>query len=145
MTLPASGVISLGAIQTEFGGTNPIGINEYYRGGAYVGSWNTDVPTSGVISVSNFYNGTAVEQMIPRGVFGGGNPTSNVMDYITIPTTGNATDFGDLTAARYGLAGASSGFRGVFGGAIPIRWLLTLMSWITLPLVRQVTLLTLAT
>jgi hypothetical protein len=86
MTLPASGVISLGAIQTEFGGTNPIGINEYYRGGAYVGSWNTDVPTSGVISVSSFYNGTAVEQMIPRGVFGGGNPVDRPLtSWITSP------------------------------------------------------------
>jgi hypothetical protein len=27
------------------------------------------------------------------------------MDYITISTTGNATDFGDLTVARGGLAG----------------------------------------
>ena len=29
-----------------------------------------------------------------RRVFGGGD--SNVMDYITIASTGNATDFGDL-------------------------------------------------
>jgi hypothetical protein len=73
MTLPASGVISLNDIQTEFGGVNPIGINEYYNSGSYVGAWNTDVPTSGVISVSNFYGSTATQPMIPRGIFGGGN------------------------------------------------------------------------
>ncbi len=28
-------------------------------------------------------------------------PDSNVIDYITIATVGNATDFGDLTIARY--------------------------------------------
>ena len=56
-----------------------------------------------------------------RGVFGGGYefPTpihKNTIDYITISTTGNATDFGDLTVARYGLAATSDGSRGVFGG-----------------------------
>ena len=30
-----------------------------------------------------------------RAVFGGGE-TTNVIDYVTIATTGNATDFGDL-------------------------------------------------
>ena len=56
MTLPASGAISLGNIQTEFGGTNPIGMNEYYRGGSYVTTNNTGVPTSGTITLNNFYN-----------------------------------------------------------------------------------------
>jgi len=35
---------------------------------------------------------------------------------VTIATTGNATDFGDLTAARRYVAGASSETRGVFAG-----------------------------
>ena len=51
-------------------------------------------------------------------MFGGGNTPSliNVIQYITTASTGNATDFGDLTAARdYGMA-ASTRIRGVFGG-----------------------------
>jgi len=55
MALPASGTITLADIQTEFGGSNPISLSEYYRGGAYVTSNNTNVPTSGTISLSNFY------------------------------------------------------------------------------------------
>ena len=51
-----------------------------------------------------------------RGVFGGGNGPQNTIDYITIATTGNATDFGDLTIARYSLGACSSSTRGVFGG-----------------------------
>jgi hypothetical protein len=55
-----------------------------------------------------------------RGVTGGGaqsgDVASNVIDYITIATTGNATDFGDLTVARYFLGGASNATRGVFAG-----------------------------
>lgn len=57
-----------------------------------------------------------------RGLFGGGQSTNdpntpiNVIQYITIASTGNATDFGDLAATRYGLAACSSTTRGVFGG-----------------------------
>ena len=57
MALPGSGVLTLADIQTEFGGTNPISLSEYYRGGGLVpdSSLNTGVPTSGAISVSDFY------------------------------------------------------------------------------------------
>jgi hypothetical protein len=58
MPLPLSGTITLAQIQTEFGGTNPIGLNEYYRGGIFVVNGlaqNASVPTSGTISLSNFY------------------------------------------------------------------------------------------
>jgi hypothetical protein len=53
-----------------------------------------------------------------RGLFGGGNTGSysNVIDYVTIASTGNATDFGDLTVARDRLAACSSSTRGLFGG-----------------------------
>jgi len=53
-----------------------------------------------------------------RAVFSGGwsNAAVNVMDYVTIASTGDATDFGDLTVARDYVAGASSATRGVTGG-----------------------------
>ena len=59
MALQGSGQISLANIQTEFGGSNPISLSEYYRNGAYVTSNNTGVPTSGAISLSQFYGTTA--------------------------------------------------------------------------------------
>lgn len=55
MALPPSGPLSLSQIQGEFGGSNPISLSEYYRGGAFVTGNNTSVPTSGTISISNFY------------------------------------------------------------------------------------------
>jgi hypothetical protein len=55
MTLQSSGPIDLGQIQTEFSGSNPIGIDEYYRNGVYVTSNNTRIPTSGTISLQDFY------------------------------------------------------------------------------------------
>ena len=75
MTLPSSGTITLAQIQAEFGGSSPIRLSEYYRNGAYVTSNNTSVPTSGTISVSNFYGavrGLIVEyQLIGAGGAGG--------------------------------------------------------------------------
>jgi hypothetical protein len=55
MAIQASGAIKLSEIQTEFTGSNPISMSEYYRG-LLVTANNTSVPTSGVITLSNFYN-----------------------------------------------------------------------------------------
>jgi len=59
-----------------------------------------------------------------RGLFMGGSDidspyaTVNTIEYVTIATTGSATDFGDLTLGRYTGEGVSNGTRGVFcGGA----------------------------
>ena len=58
-----------------------------------------------------------------RAVFScGGSPTTsdagtNIIDYITIATTGNATDFGDTIVAATDVASCSNSTRGlVFGG-----------------------------
>ena len=55
-----------------------------------------------------------------RGLFAGGrgNPVTgyNVIDFVTIATAGNATDFGDLTVTGQGVGANSNSIRGVFGG-----------------------------
>ena len=43
---------------------------------------------------------------------------SNVIEYVTIQTTGNSTDFGDSTVAREHIAGISNSIRGVFAGGL---------------------------
>ena len=51
-----------------------------------------------------------------RGVFAGGETPDgavNEIDYITIASTGNATDFGDLTAATLNTSGNSTGHGGL--------------------------------
>ena len=54
MALQSSGQISANNIQSELGGSNPIGLSEYYAGGAYTPA-GAGPPTSGVIKYSNFY------------------------------------------------------------------------------------------
>ena len=69
-------------------------------------------------SVASDPSGSVTPAVPQIGLFGGGTTGSysNVIDTITITTTGNATDFGDLTAARVNLGACSSVTRGVFGG-----------------------------
>jgi hypothetical protein len=55
-----------------------------------------------------------------RAVFGGGSsptdpyPTVNSVEFVTIASTGNSIDFGDLTVARYSLGAVSNSTRSVF-------------------------------
>jgi len=60
MTLPSSGPLSIEDIANEFGGTVPHSLSEYYRGGGLVpdSSLTQSIPTSGSISVSDFYDTT---------------------------------------------------------------------------------------
>ena len=56
MAIQGSGAISMTDIVDEFGGSVPHSLSEYYRNGGAVPGNNTNVPTSGTISLSNFYN-----------------------------------------------------------------------------------------
>ena len=48
---------------------------------------------------------------------GGGTPSkSNVIDYVTIDSTGNATDFGDLTVSASARFCVTNNTRAVWGG-----------------------------
>ena len=58
MAIPGPGVaISMNTIATEFGGTVPHSLSEYYRGGGLVPNTptNSAIPTSGQIAMGNFY------------------------------------------------------------------------------------------
>lgn len=81
------------------------------------------------LNTLEFFNGNEWKQFTynqgqsGRGVRGGGNDAGDsqvqAMDYITISTTGNAQNFGDLTVARNQFASAASSIRGLFAGGAP--------------------------
>ena len=50
------------------------------------------------------------------GTTGAADHVSNVIDFVTISTTGNAEDFGDMTVAVNNFASASSSIRGLHAG-----------------------------
>lgn len=73
MPLPSSGPLSLNDIQTEFGGTNPISLSEYYAGGANVPAGTTGtfgaVPSSGAISIQNFYGTSKIVYRLDNNTY----------------------------------------------------------------------------
>jgi hypothetical protein len=109
MTLPLSGALSLNDIQGEFGGSNPININEYYRGGAYVPDTaaNSGIPTSGTISIGDFYGGD-VTPPTPTGTFSAANFTTqtnrNLSTYYYSNNLTLSVTNGPITVTVTGLA-----------------------------------------
>lgn len=110
MALQSSGLITLAQIQAEFGGSNPISLSEYYRNGTYVTSNNTSVPTSGAISVSNFYG--ALKRVTSSSIVAVTN-TSGDYTTVTLPTGLQVGDI--LVVSRSSNSGSSS---------IPTGWTL---------------------
>ena len=74
----------------------------------------------GDVTVARSYGGSAAGgggATASRGVFGAGSGASggtNILDYVTIGSTGNATDFGDLNYASGSGESCSNGIRGIF-------------------------------
>lgn len=78
-TLPSA--ISLGNIQTEFTGSNPIAISEYYAGAGLVVSGTANatsvqIPSSGAIGFSNFSGAERISATLPSWNSGGGYDNS---------------------------------------------------------------------
>ena len=75
----------------------------------------------GNLTTSRLTHGCGVSSPT-RGIWGGGdlyNPSTNatnVIDYITISSTGNAADFGDLSQTRKAVAGCANAVRGIWSG-----------------------------
>jgi hypothetical protein len=67
MAIKSSGQLSFTEIVAEFADTAPHSMSEFYRGGVKVPTNNTNVPTSGAISFSNFYN--AVNRIVLNYIF----------------------------------------------------------------------------
>lgn len=76
MALPSSGPISIQDIVNEFGGSGSHSLSEYYRGGAFVPDTptNSNIPTSGTISLADFYGATNVVYFVLGGTWEDLNP-----------------------------------------------------------------------
>jgi hypothetical protein len=102
---------------TASAASSPISVTGLTNGTAYtfqVWALNTYGPSA--FSASS----GSVTPALQRGIFGGGLAAgnySNVIQYVNIASTGNATDFGDLNYdGTGGTSACSSATRGVFGG-----------------------------
>lgn len=92
MALQGSGQIKLTELATEFGGTAPYSLKAYYRGGGRVPTNNTNVPASGAIGLTNFYN--AVNRVTLSQTFAT-NTTETILNVSTL--SGYAAGAADVT------------------------------------------------
>jgi len=80
VSLPTSGPLSLQQIATEFKASNPVSLSQLYAGGGLVPAGTSGtygpVPTSGTISIQNFY-GTSASIIITYYIIGAGGTSGN--------------------------------------------------------------------
>ena len=103
---------------------------EYYRGGPV--GFGTTTTTGEWVNITT--DSPDIQTGGARGVFAGGFVVSNtnVIQYITISTTGNAQNFGDLILAKRGVGACASSTRGIFGGGIGTPAILNTIDYITI-------------
>jgi len=113
------------------GGTSPTNIIDHI----------TISTTGNAIDFGDLINPTQVPESCSsstRGIFAGGNITPltpsiiNVIQHITISSTGDAVDFGDLSVGKYVLSACSSSTRGVFGGGYTPAGITNVIEYITI-------------
>ena len=147
---------------TDFGNLtqsrrNPSGVSNQTRGVAAGGAYNNELTTYNIMDfVTIASTGNAVDfgdktsaimtcapiNSPTRGIFAGGAGNApgydekNVIDFITIASTGNAQDFGDMSRNIAAPAGTSNSIRGLIAGGasdlIPAHNLVDDISFITI-------------
>ena len=104
--------------------------------GGYNASPLNNVTNIDFVTIATLGNGSDFGDLTVgrRGLQGCGSPTrsvfasgyqqpdtgtkTNVIDFVTIATAGNAQDFGDLTSQRWGTSACADSTRGVFSGGL---------------------------
>ena len=128
MTLQSSGAISLSNIAGEFGGSTPHSLSEYYRGGGLVPNItpNNSIPTSGQISMSQFYGSTAtlpidnnISCTVQTYTVGTGKnaftvygANSSMSDGSVVTNNGTSLSIANVEISSFGLTGISFNFGG---------------------------------
>ncbi len=127
MAIPSTGDITMSEIQTEFGGSNPISLSEYYAGGdntpAGTTGNNGTIPSSGAIDMGDFRGSVSAVYMDADG---GTETTSgdykfhrfNSSGTFSVTTAGNesGSDSVDAVIVAGGGGGSAPGGAGVGGG-----------------------------
>jgi len=113
MALPASGVLSMSTLATEFGDSTPNSMSEFYRGGSLVAdnAVNVNVPSSGAVSFSNYRSSAGTQTRNISINLGYINPSGGT-GLTTISSTGTPVSIGGSanTVAYQPVFHAGTGF-----------------------------------
>lgn len=111
---------------TSSGASSPVTVTGLTNGTSYtftVWALNTYGP-SPYSAASGSVSPVAIRGIFAGGMQynagpGGSSPITNTIQFVSISTTGNASDFGDLTQSdNYALSACASSTRGIFAGGI---------------------------
>ena len=132
----AASTFSPGLVRNFTFGTQFDGVTKFDTQGYFV-------PPSGTTE-QQFPNFAGVDAVSARGVFAGGYGSPyltrvNNIDYITISSTGNSSDFGDLSTAKTIPATAASPTRGVIAGGQPSPAPINTIEYVTISSTGDVT------
>ena len=98
MALQSSGQIALSEIATEFGGSAPHALSEYYAGGSNVASGTGSIPSSGEIQLAADFYGTSAEVVLHSSTITPGSRTVKS----TVIEEGYESGSGGLSSSAYG-------------------------------------------
>ena len=104
---------------TGTGSSSPVTVSGLTAGTAYTFTVavTTGAGTGPSSSASNSVTPTALERALFAGGTTSGDAQTNTISYLDLDSTGNATDFGDLSSSRdMGPSGMASNSRAVFSG-----------------------------
>ena len=99
------------------GGSSPTGSDSDVMDYGEIAGSGTYVDFGNLTAAREAVGGGIANQV--RGIFYGGNPATNVIEFVTISTTGDAQNFGDLTSTVIRQQGCSNSTRGVIAGGGP--------------------------
>jgi hypothetical protein len=115
MAVTSSAPISITDLVTEFGGSAPHSLTEYYRGGSLVPNTtaNNSVPTSGAISLTDFFGASATSGTDDRTLTIG---SENIGFFPAYGFSSAATgfDFGSISSNTIGFSGFNVTIEGVY-------------------------------
>ena len=110
--------------------SSPISVTGLTNGTAYTFAvWATNTYGPSAFSAAS---NSVTPDTLQRGVFGGGDSYTNVIDYINIASTGNSSDFGDLLQEVRASTACSSATRGIFAGGETSSAIINVIQYITI-------------
>lgn len=124
MGIVNTGTVSLGDLQTEFGGTPPTEMEEYYRGLEVPDALeNQNVPTSGTIKLSDFYGSQNITYLLSLSF--DTTPTNVVIGSVQLQTGYNASTnlflpnyVNKVSVCVVGAGGGGAAAKGNSGGSV---------------------------
>ena len=127
MAVTSSAPIDIGDLVTEFGGDAPHSLTEYYRGGSLVPNItaNNGVPTSGAISLTDFFGATDTQTTGDYTITIGSSIIGLGVGVTGFDANGQVGSFGSISTNTIDFSGFDVTIGGVYATSSQLRFYVT--------------------